>query len=216
MQSTIARIRKIVEVSLVKTLYLNIKYFGLKGIAYPYILVSRYTKIHASGGRIIVNGVHRFGIRIGFTGIDIFDGKRQNSIFSNNGTIEFNGYCHLGSGSRISNVGTLVFGNNFNITANSTIVCHDKIVFGNDVLCSWNCMFIDTDFHHIDNNINHSPIYVGNRVWICQNVTILKGSSISDGSVCAANSFIHKKFEECNLLIAGNSEIIRRKILWER
>lgn len=210
------RLRKLFEISILKTLYLNYIYFGINGLAHPYIIVSRNTKIASAKGKIIVNNPKRFCVRIGFQGLDIFDSKRQNSIFSNNGIIEFSGYCHLGSGARISNSGILTFGENFNITANSTIICHDKVSFGNDVLCSWNCMIIDTDFHHIDDNINHKPINIGNKVWICQDVTILKGVSIPDGCVVAANTVVHKTIKESNSLIACNSEIIKRNVKWSR
>lgn len=208
------KIRKILEVSIIKTLYLNIKYFGLKGLIFPYILVSRHTKIVCAKGIINVKNVGKFDIRIGFSGLDIF--YKTNSIFSNSGLIEFNGYCHLGSGTKISNTGKLVFGNNFNITANSSIVCHDNIEFGEDVLCSWNCMIIDTDFHYIDNNVNCKPIFVGDNVWICQNVTLLKGANIPSGCVCAANSMVNKEIQNSNSLIVCDSKVNRKNILWRR
>ena len=45
----------------------------------------------------------------------------------------------------------------------------------------------------------------------------MKKVEIQDGSVVGANSVVTKKFNEPNIIIAGNpAKIIRRNILWKR
>ncbi|MDJ1471643.1 acyltransferase [Cytophagaceae bacterium DM2B3-1] len=84
---------------------------------------------------------------------------------------------------------------------------------------SWDCQFLDEDFHEIqyegkkssDSNI----IHIGNKVWIGSNVAIYKGTTIPNGCVVASNSVVKTKFEEENVLIAGNpAKIIKRNIYW--
>lgn len=65
--------------------------------------------------------------------------------------------------------------------------------------------------------MNHSKkIVIEDNVWIgCRN-TILKGTVIKKDSVVGANSLVVNKFEEENILIAGNpAHIKRRNIYWE-
>lgn len=78
---------------------------------------------------------------------------------------------------------------------------------------------MDTDFHALydsDSNIRiniNKPIFVGNHVWIGCRTTILKGSTIPDGSVIAACSVITKKLNESNCVYASN-DVKKRNISW--
>ena len=50
----------------------------------------------------------------------------------------------------------------------------------------------------------------------CKEGDIMKGVTIADGCVIAANSVVTKSMAEENALIAGNSaKIIKKDILWE-
>lgn len=73
---------------------------------------------------------------------------------------------------------------------------------------------------NLENNkiLNKSTgIEIGNHVWICENVRILKNSLISDHSVAANSSLICKKFTDSNIVIGGNpAEIIKKGIDWTR
>lgn len=58
-------------------------------------------------------------------------------------------------------------------------------------------------------------IKIGNHVWISSNVTILKKTVIGNKCVVGCNTLIHDKFEQDNILIAGNPANIRReRINW--
>lgn len=162
-------------------------------------------------------------IRIGFGSVGIFDRNNSKSIWQNNGKIIFRGdKINIGHGSKISvnKKGTLIFGRNFCITAESQIVCSKYIDFGENVLMSWQCLVMDTDFHKIykNNKIKNldEAIIIGNNVWIgCRNV-ILKGTKIANNCVIAANSTVVKNIEEESCIIAGNpAKVIEHNIDWK-
>ena len=51
---------------------------------------------------------------------------------------------------------------------------------------------------------DESPVIIGNAVWICANVTILKGVEIGDGCVVACGAVVTRGKYPPNSLIAGN------------
>ena len=78
---------------------------------------------------------------------------------------------------------------------------------------------MDTDYHKIlnenDEIINEDkPINIGNHVWIgCRN-TILKGVTIAENNVIAANSTITKSFYSTESVIGNNTEVLKSNIRW--
>ena len=105
------------------------------------------------------------------------------------------------------------------INANCLFVISNGLEIGDNTVISWNCQFIDDDFHKInyEGKVESSKIiHIGSHVWIGANSVILKGVSIADGCVIAANSIVTKSVTEQNVLIAGNpAKIIKREIQWE-
>lgn len=209
-------------ISLPKTIYFNLKYFRLSQAIKLPVFVSYNTKFKTLKGNINIPPNAKYGfIKIGFGDIGVFDKYKRRTYLQITGNIKFNGKANIGHGSSISVSGNLEVGDNFIITAESKIICKKQIKFGKNCLISWDCLFMDTDFHKINTSdveyINKDKaIIIGNNVWIgCRNL-ILKGSKISDNSVISANSKINSKFEECNIIISGNpASIIKRNITWE-
>lgn len=208
-----------------KTIYFNFIYFPFKSAIYLPIFISHRVVLKSLRGQIILHNSQKrkFGIvKIGFGYVGIFDGNRSRSVWECNGRVIFNGYANFGHGSKISvgKNGVLEFGDRFNITAESQIVCFKNISFGDDVLMSWQCLIMDTDFHKIikNNQITNydQAIHVGSKVWIGCRCTILKGVCIPDGCVIAANSNCVKSIEVKNTLIGGNpAGIIHKEIEWK-
>lgn len=91
-----------------------------------------------------------------------------------------------------------------------------------------NCMFsygIDinsTDHHSIfdenNNLINMGKrITIGDNVWVCKDVKIMKNTNIPSGCVIAQGSIVTKKFEKENCVIAGNpAKVVKQNIHWDR
>lgn len=208
-----------------KSIYFCFKYLPFKTAVKLPILLSRHVYLYSMKGKIKIESAQiKMGmIRIGYGGVGIFDRKYSRTIWQNNGgMVIFKGKASIGHGSRLSinEKGILTFGNNLNITAETQIICSKSISFGRDVLISWQCLFMDTDFHKVYKNDvlknNDKSINIGNHVWIgCRN-TILKGVEIVDNCIIAANSNVIKSIKQENSIIAGNpAKVIESGIKWE-
>ncbi|MBQ8750597.1 MAG: acyltransferase [Alphaproteobacteria bacterium] len=117
----------------------------------------------------------------------------------------------------------LVIGKDFHCGANCVIDMTDAgdIIIGDDAKWSWNIYVKSDDTHpifEIDTKkcVNASTeISIGNHVWIGMNVVILKNSIIKDNSIIGACSVVASKFEEENVIVAGNpAKIRKRNINW--
>jgi acetyltransferase-like isoleucine patch superfamily enzyme len=209
-------------ISLIKTIYFNFKYFPAKtALRFP-VIISRSTKLSQLKGKIIIDAPIKTGmIRIGFGNVPIFDRIKSRTILNMvSGTVVFKGQADIGHGSRIGCSGRLEFGNNFVITAESMIVCNYHIQFGDDVLVSWKCQIMDTDFHKVLSNDKvmnpDMKIEIGNKVWIGSYVIVNKGVLIAANSVIAAGSVIRGKFNHENSLLCGNpATVLWSGISWK-
>ena len=97
-------------------------------------------------------------------------------------------------------------GKNTTIGYHNFIYASEKIIIGDDCLIAPFVYIVDSN-HKIDRDkkINRqpnetSPIIIGNDVWIASHVTILKGVTIGDGVVIAANSLVNKDVEPYSIV----------------
>ena len=146
---------------------------------------------------------------------------RKTYIFISEGQILFHGSASISRGACIRITGgEVIVGNNFYANRNLTLFCKKRIVFGNDVLLGWDVTIRDCDGHKIlldGCTINSSkPIEIGNHVWIGQNVSILKGSFISDDTVVGMNSCVTKQFLLPNVIIGGYpAKYLKSNTTWQ-
>jgi len=99
---------------------------------------------------------------------------------------------------------------------------NSKVYIGKDCMLSSGVKFKTGDSHSIidaEKNIRINPagnIYIGNHVWIGQDVIVLKNTTVGDNCVIGIRSLVGKTFDE-NLLIAGTpAKILKEKINWTR
>lgn len=212
--------------SIPKSLYFCCKYFPLS-LAYKLpIFISWRTQLYKMKGKIIVDRskIKTGGIKIGFGYVGIFDRKNSKSIWECDGKVIINGKnIFIGHGSKISvgKEGILEIGNNFDITAETQIICNKHISIKNDVLISWQCLIMDTDFHNIYiNNKKENEdkeIIIHDHVWIGCRSTILKGIEIYKNNIVASNSNVVKTIRQENVILGGNpANIIKRNIEWSK
>ncbi|MBO1075803.1 acyltransferase [Roseomonas marmotae] len=96
----------------------------------------------------------------------------------------------------------------------------DRVQIGNDCLFA-NVRFRTSDSHPIYDDetgerINHSkPIRVGNRVWIAEDVLILKGSVIHDGAAIGARSLVAGEIPAKCIAVGVPARVVRKNIRWE-
>lgn len=215
----------ICHVNWLKTIYFNLKYLPLSVAVRLPIFIYNRTDLHKTKGEIHLNAHPRPGmVKIGPHGLGTQDVMYPRTLWNVNGTLVINGSTNIGRGCRISigKEGVLTLGKEFTITGRSTIICQKEITFGDNCLLSWDILMMDTDFHHIidatGNSINPPrPIHIGNHVWIgCRN-TILKGVSVADDVVIAADSTITKNVTESHCVVGCVSKevnVLKRDISW--
>lgn len=136
------------------------------------------------------------------------------------GSLFFKGNHTIGRGCRfdIAEQGMIIIGSGGYINSNSSFIITHKLIIGNNCVISWNCLFLDNDFHHIhyvNKNEKTNEINIGNHVWIGCDVKIFKGTVIPNNCVIAAGSIVRGVFTEPDTLISGNpAKVIRRNISW--
>lgn len=155
-------------------------------------------------------------MRLGFSGVGIFDKRYDRGIWECEGEVEFRGTASLGQGTKVSvgSEGCLIVGNNFRVTAKSEIVCCNRVDIGNDVLMSWDSIVMDTDFHQLGDGSRTAPIVIGDSVWIGMRSAILKGACIPRGSVVAAGSTVTKAFDDEQCLYGGVNRVLKHNVEW--
>lgn len=115
----------------------------------------------------------------------------------------------------------LIVGKNSGMGDNTYVSVREnetKLIIGSDCMFSRNSKIMTSDGHNIyqDNKrINKArDIVIGNKVWIADNVTVLKGVNIGSGSILGINSTITKNVPE-NCIVAGNpARVLRENISW--
>lgn len=202
-----------VFISLPKSLYLNFILFPFRiAIKLPILIkfnvalqIKKRTKV------TITDNVKTAMICIGFNAIGTQDSSER-TILNLGGNLYFHGCATIGQGTKIScsELTSIIFGENFQVSGGLTLICEKKISIGRNVLIGWNTTIMDCDYHEtIDTNTHKKSniskeIYIGDNVWQAMNSIVLKGSYIPKGSIIGAGAVVSGKFEEENILIAGN------------
>lgn len=102
---------------------------------------------------------------------------------------------------------------------------YEKIFIGKDCLFSWGIKMRSSDGHSVidlnsDNAVNlPADIYIGNHVWVGEDVKILKSVFIPNNCVLGGFSVVTKKFSEqdSNSIIAGfPAKVVKSNINWDR
>lgn len=72
---------------------------------------------------------------------------------------------------------------------------------------------IDLKTHHITNNAE--DIVLGNHVWICKNVTILKGVTVGDNSILGYGSIVTRDVPNNTIAAGIPAKIVKENITWD-
>ena len=115
----------------------------------------------------------------------------------------------------ITHSGHLILNGGF-INENVTITCAKKVVIGRNSHIAREAVIRDYDGHYIEDVSYRTakPVIIGDNVWIGYRAMILKGVTIGNNSIVAANSVVTKDVPP-NCIVAGNpAKIIRNNINW--
>lgn len=213
------RNRIVLLLSVIRSLYFNIKLFGKQGLRCPVLIHYRTSVKGLSRGRIKLNRVDFGIVSIGFNGITSVHG-RKSIIDLVGGCILFQGEARFSKGVIIKNKGTLTFGDGFSSNKNCTFSCTKNITFGRNNLLGWNIRVRDSDGHTIIKNgvaqPSVKPVTIGNHVWIASESHILKGTVIPDDCVVGYDSLVNSEFTTTNAIIAGHpAQIVAKNIEWQ-
>ena len=100
------------------------------------------------------------------------------------------------------------------INRRTEIKCQHKVLIGNECAISWDVVIMDTDYHSIDGKPSIAEVLIGNHVWIGCRAIILKGVSVGNGAIIAANSVVTKDVLP-NTLVGGNpAKVIKEGVTW--
>ena len=217
------------KVNWLKTLYFNHRVFKFKTAVKLPILVGWHFKIRQiHKGTIELKAKPKLGlIKLG-CGEGVF-GVAQNShsywIVKKSAKVIFNGPCGFSKGISIrgGDNSIIEFGSGVHFNQNFFIAANTVIKIGDNVIGGWDVHIQDADGHQIfnkdtnENNIERSPITIGNHVWIGYSAHILKGSFIDDNSVVACRALVTKSFEgQKNVIVGGfPAKIIKENINWK-
>lgn len=134
----------------------------------------------------------------------------RSSEYSN--TIGLKQKCYLSTGSE----GRIIIGNDCGFSG-TVISAVTSIVIGDRVLCGANVTICDSDRHSIDSELRFrgdtgkaAQINISNDVWIGMNSVLMKGVSIGDGSVVAANSVVTRNVPSGVIVAGSPARVVKR------
>jgi acetyltransferase-like isoleucine patch superfamily enzyme len=210
---------------LLMSLYYKVKKKNI--IAHPKVRIRGIQNLHTGG--LLRIGTNNAG----------FNTNSDVTQLRINGQLRFLGNFCIGRGCRfdVGKQAVITIGRNGKVNSNTLFIIMHELKIGNECNISWNCQFLDDYFHRIHYEddfgedvekidtekratngsayMNSNGIYIGDHVWIGCNTKIYKGSFIGDGCVVASDSVVKGRFEEKNVLIAGNpARVVKRNISW--
>jgi len=196
------------DARLLKTLYYNFRcgHYSLPLIIYPQVhfYMGSNAKIIHNGGRLHIGcrwSVGRF--------------KQSEFVIADNGTLEINDDFKILTGcSIIIDPGAKLTVGSGGLNLGVRLAVFNSVSIGKNCFISENVSIRDSDNHPILNRSNNfsSPIVIGNNVLVGINATILKGVTIGDGAVIAANSLVNKTVPPNTLVGGVPAKILRTNI----
>ena len=181
------------------------------------ILIDHKSKLHFQKKSMLY--VKNGSLYIGVSNIDfmipsnIFLAKDSTWICTGGGTI-------YSTSISVWNGGSLITNDNFLTNAFVRICCEKKIVFGKNNMIARNCYFNDSNSHTIYKSgkevTRQKNIIVGDNVWFCSNVIVLKGVHIGDNVILAAGSIVNHDIKDNQIFMNQIEDKYIEDTFWKR
>lgn len=208
--------------SLIKSIYFNFHYLPLRQAVKMPIFLYKPHLLKCKGNISIEGKISTGMIQLGRYTVSLY--PNSGITFENHGgKIIFKGKCHIGNNSAISigPKGNVIIGNNFVATASLKLTSYYHIEFKENVLCGWDCLFLDTDFHQLTTIKTpqlpkpYGKISIGDNCWFSLKCTIMKGTNLAENNVVAANSLLNKDYANITYcLLAGQPAKVKKKDIY--
>lgn len=198
-------------------IYRFFKYNSIKDIIKGDVLITApYTIIQKSRrGRIEKKGI----VRIGYKTFK-HSHLETRVLVGPNAVLSFKGKAVIGYGADIEvfKNAKLTIGEGVGMNIGATIVCYDEINIGNYTMLGRHITIRDNNGNHYMNRVgykNTRPVNIGDKVWLCEQSTIMPGVTVGDGAIVGALSFVVKKVPSHCMVSGHPAEIIDEDILWK-
>ena len=168
-------------------------------------------KISGNNNKILVDG----NLKISKTKIVI---KGQNNTLHIKSGVKINGSFIeiVGDGCQIVIGKNSIIGDGCYLSAKEENI---KLTIGDECMLSRNAKLMTSDGHPIYQNtqiINSAKdIMLGDKVWVADDVTILKGVSIGANSVVGIGSVLTKSVSSGSVAVGNPAKVVKEDISWE-
>ena len=122
-------------------------------------------------------------------------------------------------GNEVDVAGKITIGDFAMISPGCRISSNSEISIGHSVLMANGVYITDSDWHGLYDRVEqpkeHTPIRIGDNVWLGDHCIILKGVSIGNNSVVGAQAVVTKDVPD-NVVVAGNPARVVKQLDGER
>jgi len=127
-------------------------------------------------------------------------------------------YNEIGRGSLIWILegGCIEFKGNSYTAGNNMIISKNRVTIGRNCQIAFGVTISDHDFHKTYTNgvqnIETSPVVIGDGVWIGMNAIILKGVTIGNGAIVAAGSIVTRDIPPRAMVAGVPAKVIKSEV----
>lgn len=211
-------IRKVLKINILKFIKLNFLTSNIKRKKGVYIIPFKGSIIELDkDATIFLNGNLKIGIN------QLKGSKAQTYIrIAKNAVWNINGDVLLFFNTFIDIHENAIFDTKlFSANSGSVIVVDKHISIGNDTMLGRNITIYDSDFHTIydesDKPCNYpKEVIIEDHVWLTNNITVLKGTTIGKNSLISAMSLVSKDLPSNSMCGGIPAKVIKQKVKWSR